>query len=75
MIRDWTPKIAKALNVIGLINIQYAVQDNQVRPYCSNTPPWPPACILSRQGAATGAVCRALACSAWLGGSEATSQH
>ena len=75
MIRDWTPKIAKALNVIGLINIQYAVQDNQVRPYCSNIPPWPPACILSRQGAATGAVCRALACCAWLGASEATSQH
>ena len=30
VIRDWTPKIAKALNVIGLINIQYAVQDGQV---------------------------------------------
>ena len=30
-IRDWTPKLAKALKVVGLINIQYAVQDNQVR--------------------------------------------
>ena len=30
VIRDWTPKLAKALKVVGLINIQYAVQDNQV---------------------------------------------
>jgi carbamoyl-phosphate synthase large subunit len=30
-IRDWTPKLAKALKVVGLINIQYAVQDNQVK--------------------------------------------
>ena len=30
VIRDWTPKIAKELKVIGLINIQYAIQDNQV---------------------------------------------
>lgn len=29
-IREWTPKLAKALKVVGLINIQYAVQDNQV---------------------------------------------
>jgi hypothetical protein len=25
-IRDWTFKVAKALNVVGLINIQYAIQ-------------------------------------------------
>lgn len=30
MIRDWTPKLARALKVVGLINIQYCVQDNQV---------------------------------------------
>ena len=30
-IREWTPRLAKALKVVGLINIQYAVQDNQVR--------------------------------------------
>ena len=29
-IREWTPKLAKALKVVGLINIQYCVQDNQV---------------------------------------------
>ena len=34
VIRDWTPKLAKALKVIGLINIQYCVQDNQVRQFC-----------------------------------------
>jgi hypothetical protein len=28
-IREWTPKLAKDLRVIGLINIQYCVQDNQ----------------------------------------------
>lgn len=33
VIRDWTPKLAKALKVVGLINIQYCVQDNQVRWY------------------------------------------
>lgn len=27
---QWTPKLAKALKVVGLINIQYAVQDNTV---------------------------------------------
>ncbi len=31
VIRDWTPKLAKALKVVGLINIQYCVQDNNVR--------------------------------------------
>ncbi|CAK0765005.1 hypothetical protein CVIRNUC_003215 [Coccomyxa viridis] len=45
VIRDWTPKIAKALNVIGLINIQYAVQDGQVyiieaNPRASRTVPF-----------------------------------
>ena len=30
-IREWTPRLAKALKVIGLINIQYVVQDNQAR--------------------------------------------
>ena len=30
--RDWTPKLARALKVVGLINIQYCIQDNQVRP-------------------------------------------
>lgn len=30
VIRDWTPKLAKALKVVGLINIQYCVQDNTV---------------------------------------------
>jgi carbamoyl-phosphate synthase large subunit len=31
VIRDWTPKLARALKVVGLINIQYAIQDNQAR--------------------------------------------
>ena len=31
-IRDWTTKLAKALKVIGLINIQYCIQDNEVLP-------------------------------------------
>ncbi len=31
-IREWTPKLARDLRVIGLINIQYCVQDNQVPP-------------------------------------------
>lgn len=44
-IRDWTPKIARALNVVGLINIQYAIQDNQVyiieaNPRASRTVPF-----------------------------------
>lgn len=44
-IRDWTPKLAKALGVVGLINIQYAVQDNQVfiieaNPRASRTVPF-----------------------------------
>ena len=30
VIRDWTVKLAKELNVVGLINIQYCIQDNQV---------------------------------------------
>ena len=33
--REWTPRLAKALKVVGLINIQYCVQDNKVRSlYC-----------------------------------------
>ena len=45
VIRDWTPKIAKELGVIGLLNIQYAVQDNQVyiieaNPRASRTVPF-----------------------------------
>lgn len=44
-IREWTPKLAKALKVVGLINIQYAVQDNQVyiieaNPRASRTVPF-----------------------------------
>jgi carbamoyl-phosphate synthase large subunit len=34
-IREWTPKLAKDLRVIGLINIQYCVQDNQASPICA----------------------------------------
>jgi hypothetical protein len=33
-IRDWTHKVAEALEVVGLINIQYAIQ---VRPYTRRT--------------------------------------
>jgi carbamoyl-phosphate synthase large subunit len=45
VIRDWTPKIARALEVVGLINIQYAVQDNLVyiieaNPRASRTVPF-----------------------------------
>ena len=29
-IREWTPRLARALNTVGLINIQYVVQDNKV---------------------------------------------
>ena len=44
-IRDWTDKLAKALNVVGLINIQYAVQGEQVyiieaNPRASRTVPY-----------------------------------
>jgi carbamoyl-phosphate synthase large subunit len=44
-IREWTPKLARALRVVGLINIQYAVQDNQVyiieaNPRASRTVPF-----------------------------------
>ena len=34
-IREWTPKLAKDLRVIGLINIQYCVQDNQASVACA----------------------------------------
>jgi carbamoyl-phosphate synthase large subunit len=45
VIRDWTPKIARELGVVGLLNIQYAVQDNQVyiieaNPRASRTVPF-----------------------------------
>ena len=44
-IRDWTTKLAKALNVIGLMNIQFAVQGEQVyileaNPRASRTVPF-----------------------------------
>ena len=44
-IREWTIKLAKHLNVVGLINIQYAVQDSQVyiieaNPRASRTVPF-----------------------------------
>lgn len=34
VVRDWTIKIAKELKVVGLINIQYCIQDNQVCMQC-----------------------------------------
>ena len=45
VIRDWTTKLAKALEVIGLMNIQYAVQGEQVyiieaNPRASRTVPF-----------------------------------
>eukprot|EP00879_Flechtneria_rotunda_P008192 GHRR01008582.1.p1 GENE.GHRR01008582.1~~GHRR01008582.1.p1 ORF type:complete len:946 (+),score=318.01 GHRR01008582.1:215-3052(+) len=45
IVRDWTAKVAKALNVVGLINIQYAVQDDQpyiieANPRASRTVPF-----------------------------------
>ena len=44
-IRDWTEKLAKALKVVGLMNIQYAVQGEQVyiieaNPRASRTVPF-----------------------------------
>lgn len=44
-IRDWTVKLAQALNVIGLINVQYAVKGSQVyileaNPRASRTVPF-----------------------------------
>ena len=44
-IRDWTTKLANALNVVGLMNIQYAVQGEQVfiieaNPRASRTVPF-----------------------------------
>ena len=44
-IRTWTEKLAKALNVVGLMNIQYAVQGEQVyileaNPRASRTVPY-----------------------------------
>ena len=45
VIRDWTTKLAKALKVVGLMNIQYAVQGEQVyiieaNPRASRTVPY-----------------------------------
>jgi len=45
IIRDWTNKLAKALKVVGLMNIQYAVQGEQVfiieaNPRASRTVPY-----------------------------------
>jgi carbamoyl-phosphate synthase large subunit len=45
VIRDWTAKLAKALKVVGLMNIQYAVQGEQVyiieaNPRASRTVPF-----------------------------------
>ncbi|MEM1251064.1 MAG: carbamoyl-phosphate synthase large subunit [Cyanobacteria bacterium P01_H01_bin.21] len=45
IIRDWTVKLAKALQVVGLMNIQFAVKDNQVyileaNPRASRTVPF-----------------------------------
>ena len=45
VIRDWTKKLAKALQVVGLMNIQYAVQGEQVyiieaNPRASRTVPY-----------------------------------
>ena len=45
VIRDWTEKLAKALKVVGLINIQYAVQGEEVyiieaNPRASRTVPY-----------------------------------
>ncbi|RMZ56922.1 hypothetical protein APUTEX25_004984, partial [Auxenochlorella protothecoides] len=45
VIRDWTPKLAKALKVVGFLNIQYAVQDGKVfiieaNPRASRTVPF-----------------------------------
>ncbi|PSN18001.1 carbamoyl phosphate synthase large subunit, partial [filamentous cyanobacterium CCP5] len=45
VIRDWTVKLAKRLNVVGLMNIQFAVKDGQVyileaNPRASRTVPF-----------------------------------
>ena len=45
-IREWTPRLAKALKVVGLINIQYVVQDNQARGFISTD--LLPGCICSQ---------------------------
>jgi carbamoyl-phosphate synthase large subunit len=44
-IRDWTVKLAQSLNVVGLMNVQYAVQEEQVyvlevNPRASRTVPF-----------------------------------
>lgn len=35
VIRDWTPKLSRELKVVGLINIQYCIQDGQVGSACA----------------------------------------
>lgn len=40
-IREWTPAIARALKVVGLLNIQYCIQDDQVRLAPLHPPPTP----------------------------------
>lgn len=35
-IREWTPKLARELGVVGLINVQYCVQDNQASVACTD---------------------------------------
>ena len=46
VVRDWTPKLARALKVVGLINIQYCVQDNQVCSPCIRLPPSKGPCMM-----------------------------
>mmetsp|Transcript_135 Transcript_135/g.490 ORF Transcript_135/g.490 Transcript_135/m.490 type:complete len:1175 (-) Transcript_135:238-3762(-) len=45
LVREWTPKIAKELDVVGLMNIQYAVKDEELyiieaNPRASRTVPF-----------------------------------
>lgn len=49
VVRDWTIKIAKELNVVGLINIQYCIQDNQVGSSHCCVHALPAACMQSTQ--------------------------
>ena len=41
-IREWTPKLARELGVVGLINVQYCVQDNQASLAHTDKVPWLP---------------------------------
>eukprot|EP00951_Prasinocladus_malaysianus_P000878 scaffold6128_cov42-Prasinocladus_malaysianus.AAC.1 len=45
LVRDWTPKVARELGVVGLMNIQYAVKDEELyiieaNPRASRTVPF-----------------------------------